>query len=120
MLYGLDYQDSGVDNDTDLGVAHTMLEQGELPHARAIPIRTLFAQMKEAMPDQSAYRDAWHMHRDLDKSIAGYMHTLVTGSCAPIAEPEDSESEDWRSWKSHRIGCETAWTFMTLSGRSPF
>jgi len=120
MLYGLDYRDSGVVNDTDLGVAHYMLQQGELPHARAIPIRTLFARMKEAMPDQSAYRDAWHMHQDLDKSIAGYMHTLLTGTCASAVEPEDATSADWRTWKAHRIGCDTAWTFLTLDGNSPF
>ncbi|MBK7344154.1 MAG: hypothetical protein IPJ06_14330 [Saprospiraceae bacterium] len=64
MLYGLDRRQSGTLNDTDVGVARYMVEQGELPYARAIPIRTLFAQIREVIPGQSAYGDAWHMHND--------------------------------------------------------
>ena len=119
MLYGLDVRDSGVVNDTDLGVARYMIDQSELPHARAIPIRTLFAQMKAVTPDQSAYRDSWHMHRDLDKASGAYMHTLLTGDCSLGEEPEDAESEAWRTWMAHKIGCDTAWTLMTLDGNSP-
>jgi hypothetical protein len=120
MLYGLDTRDSGVVNDTDLGVARYMIDQSELPHTRAIPIRTLFAQMKEVTPEQSAYRDNWHMHRDLDKAVGGYMHTLLTGDCSLGEEPEDAGSEAWRTWAAHRIGCDTAWTLMRLEGDSPF
>ena len=54
MLYGLDERDGGVVNDTDLGVARFMVEQSELPHGRVVPIRTLYAQMKEVTPNQSA------------------------------------------------------------------
>lgn len=119
MLYGLDTRDSGVVNDTDLGVARYMISQSELPHARAIPIRTLFAQMKEVTPELSAYRDNWHMHRDLDKAVGGYMHTMLTGDCSLGEEPEDAGSEAWRTWTAHRIGCDTAWTLMTLNGTRP-
>ena len=49
MRYGLDHRDSGTLNDTDLGVARFMIEQSELPHARAVPIRTLYAQLREAI-----------------------------------------------------------------------
>jgi hypothetical protein len=120
MLYGLDTRDSGVVNDTDLGVARFMIDESELPHARAIPIRTLFAQMKEVSPEISAYRDNWHMHQDLDKSIAGYMHTVLTGDCSLGEEPTDAESDAWRTWTAHKIGCDTAWTLMHLQGNSPF
>ncbi|MEE2903883.1 MAG: hypothetical protein VYC39_16265 [Myxococcota bacterium] len=119
MLYGLDERDGGVVNDTDLGVARFMIEQSELPHGRAIPIRTLYAQMKEATPNQSAYRDAWHMHRDLDKSIGAFMYTLLTNKCSLGGEPSDSSSREWRTWKAHKIGCDTAWTLMYLE-KSPF
>jgi hypothetical protein len=114
MLYGLDKRDSGTLNDTDLGVARFMVEQGELPHARAVPIRTLFAQMREATPDQSAYRDAWHMHSDLDKASGAFIYTLLTGNCALGEEPADQGSADWRTWMAHKIGYETAWTLMHL------
>lgn len=120
MLYGIDKRDSGVINDTDLGVAQHMIDQAELPHARAIPIRTLFAQMKERNPQQSAYRDSWHMHRDLDKAIGGYMHALLTGECALGAEPEDPASDAWNTWMAHKVGCDTAWTLMHLDANSPF
>ena len=120
MLYGLDKRDGGVMNDTDLGVARFMIEQGEVPFARAIPIRTLYAQMQEANPEQSAYRDAWHMHRDLDKAIGAYMYTMLTSQCALGEEPNDGESAEWTTWNAHRIGCNTAWTLMTLQGASHF
>ena len=119
MLYGLDRRDSGVLNDTDLGVARFMIEQGELPYARAIPIRTLFAQMREVIPEQSAYRDAWHMHRDLDKAIGAYMYTILTSKGNLGEEPADPSSAEWRTWMAHKIGYETAWTFMYLEGASP-
>ena len=119
MLYGLDRRESGTMNDTDLGVAQFMISQSELPYARAIPIRTLFAQMKEAIPTQSAYRDAWHMHRDLDKAIGVYMYTVLTGDCAAHEEPIDQDSDEWRTWMAHKIGYETAWTLMYMEGFSP-
>ena len=114
MLYGLDKRDSGTLNDTDLGVALYMIYQSELPQARAIPIRTLFAQMREAMPGQSAYRDRWHMHRDLDRATGAFIYTLLTGNCVLPDEPFDRTSAQWRSWMAHKIGYETAWTLMHL------
>ena len=70
--------------------------------------------------ERSAYRDAWHMHRDLDKAIAAYMYTLLTGSCALGEEPEDVASEAWTTWRAHKVGCDTAWTMSTLQDGSPF
>ncbi|MFT6001120.1 MAG: hypothetical protein ACI81P_003588 [Neolewinella sp.] len=119
MLYGLDKRNFGTINDTDLGTARFMVQQAELPYARAIPIRTLFAQMREVTPTQSAYRDSWHMHRDLDKAIGGYMYTLLTGNCAVGVEPTDQNSAEWRTWMAHKIGYETAWTLMYLDGTPP-
>lgn len=119
MLYGIDYRNSGVVNDTDLGVAEYMVEQGELPTGRAVPIRALFAQMHELNPSQSAYRDSWHMHRDLDKAIGAYMYSLLTGECALGEEPADTASAEWSTWAAHRIGCDTAWTFMHLESSRP-
>lgn len=119
MLYGIDKRSSGTTNDTDLGVAIYMIEQSELPQARAIPIRTLYAQMHEAIPGQSAYRDSWHMHRNLDKAIGAFMFTMLTGDCSLGQEPEDSNSAAWRTWMSHKIGYETAWNIMYLQGNAP-
>ena len=106
-------------NDTDVGAARFMIEEAELPQASVIPIRTLYVQMHEISPDQSAYRDAWHMHRDLDKASAAYMYTLLTGKHALGAEPADPSSDEWRTWMAHKIGYETAWTLMYLEGQAP-
>ncbi|MFT5265384.1 MAG: hypothetical protein ACI9XO_002780 [Paraglaciecola sp.] len=119
LLYGLDRRQSGTTNDTDLGVARFMVEESELPYARAIPVRTLFAQMKEVSPNISAYRDSWHMHRDLDKAIAAYMYTLLTSNCSVGEEPAEQDSDEWRTWMAHKIGYETAWTLMYLNGAAP-
>ena len=119
MLYGLDQRDSGTLNDTDVGVARFMLDASELPYARAVPVRTLFAQLREAIPGQSAFRDAWHMHRDLDKASGAFMYTLLTGKCALGEEPGDRGSAEWKSWTAHKIGYETAWTLMHLEAAPP-
>jgi hypothetical protein len=75
--------------------------------------------MHEINPEQSAYRDNWHMHRDLDKAIGAYMYTMLTSKCALGEEPTDTTSSDWMTWRSHKIGCDTAWTMMYLES-SPF
>lgn len=114
MQYGLDKRSSFTENDTDLGTASFMVKNSEIPLARAVPIRSLLVQMKEAIPGQSGYRDSWHMHRDLDKAIGGYMYTLLTDDCALGSEPNDKASAAWRSWTSHKIGYETAWRLMYM------
>ena len=119
MLYGIDKRGSQSENGTDLGVALFMVRQSELPYARAAPIRTLFAQLKEMNIVTSAYRDNWHMNRDLDKATAGFMYTLLTGSCDLGDEPTDKTSAAWKSWAAHRIGYETAWNLMYLDGKAP-
>jgi hypothetical protein len=119
MLYGLDKRRSDTENGTDLGVARKMARDSELPHARAIPIRTLFAQMKEEIPEQSAYADGWHMNHDLDRATGAFMYTLLTGHCALDAEPADRDSNEWRSWLAHKTGYETAWNLMHLSAIAP-
>lgn len=119
MLYGLDKRVNSYENGTDLGAALFMLRNSELPHARAIPIRTLYAQLKEAIPSQSAYSDNWHMHGNLNKAIGAYMYTLLTGDCALADEPSDRASDEWKAWKAHKIGYETAYTLMTLNGNVP-
>jgi hypothetical protein len=119
MLYGLDRRVNNSENGTDLGVSRKMVRDAELPYTRAIPLRTLFAQMHEASPGISAYGDGWHMSGDLDKAIGAYMFTLLTGHCALDAEPEDSESAEWRTWFAHKTGYETAWTVMHMRGSAP-
>lgn len=119
MLYGLDKRESNTENGTDLGVSRLMVREGELPYARAIPLRALFAQMEEASPGISAFGDGWHMSGDLDKAIGAYMFTLLTGHCALDAEPEDPESGAWRTWSAHKTGYETAWTVMHMRGAAP-
>ncbi len=119
MLYGLDKRRSNDENGTDLGVARKMARDGELPHARAVPIRTLFVRMKEFIPNLSAYADGWHMNHDLDKATGAFMYTMLTGHCALPDEPADQDSNEWRSWIAHKVGYETAWQLMHLTGTAP-
>ena len=119
MLYGLDKRISETNNGTDLGTALYMVRNSELPNARAIPIRTLYVQLKEAIPSQSAYSDNWHMHGNLDKASSAYMYTLLTGECVLGDEPLDQSSDEWNTWTAHRIGYETAYNLMYLKGTIP-
>jgi len=119
MLYGLDKRVDEINNSTDLGTALYMVRNSELPHTRAIPIRTLYAQLKEAIPSQSAYSDAWHMHGNLDKATAAFMYTLLTGDCVLGVEPTDLNSDAWRAWMANKIGYETAYSLMYLKGEAP-
>jgi hypothetical protein len=119
QLYGIDKRGSQPENGTDLGVALHMVREAELPYARAVPIRTLLAQLKEMNIIDSAYRDSWHLNRDLDKAIGGFMYTLLTGSCDLGEEPTDTDSGEWKSWAAHKIGYETAWNLMYLEGEAP-
>ena len=115
MLYGLDKRVNETENGTDLGVALYMVRNNELPNARTIPIRTLYAQLKEAISTQSAYSDNWHMHGNLDKATASYMYTLLTGENINSNEPIDRSSIEWQEWKSNQIGHETANILMKVS-----
>lgn len=119
MLYGLDKRKNEAENGTDLGTALYMVRNSELPFARAIPMRTLYAQIKDAIPSQSAFRDNVHIHRNLDKAVGAYMYTLLTGECNLAEEPTDNTSEEWKTWRCHKIGLETAYTLMTLKGNAP-
>ena len=75
--------------------------------------------MKDAIPEQSAYADGWHMNHDLDKATGAFMYTMLTGHCALDAEPAERDSNEWRSWFAHKTGYETAWNLMHLSGAAP-
>lgn len=119
QLYGIDRRNSQGENGTDLGVALYMVRQSELPYTRAVPLRTLYAQLKEMNILTSAYRDNWHLSRDLDKAAAGFMYTMLTGSCDLGPEPMDKASGAWKSWAAHKIGYETAWNLMYLEGKAP-
>lgn len=119
MLYGMDKRRSQTDNGTDLGVALYMVRQSEIPYARSIPIRTLYGQLKELNIVDSAYRDDWHMSRDLDKAAAGFIYTILTGNCDLGEEPTDTTSAAWKSWAAHKVGYETAWNVMYLDGNAP-
>jgi len=119
MLYGIDNRhiyltNKWSDNGTDVMAAIHMINEGELPYGRAIPIRTLYAQIEEFFPGTSAYRDLWHMSRDIDKAAAGYMITLLTGEYQSIPEPTDTSSDEWKDWKCYYIGCNTAYQMIHL------
>lgn len=119
MLYGLDWRVDSQENGTDLGVARKMIEDKEIPHTRAIPVRTLYAQLVEANPNFKAYADSWHMSTQLNISIASYMFTLLTGHCSLDPTPPQANTTEWGNWQAQKIGYETAWTLMHLQSPPP-
>lgn len=119
QLYGLDKRSSSSNNGTDAGVALLMVRESEIPYGKAIPVRSLLAQMQEINPAESGWRDGIHISRELDKAIGAYMFTMLTGHCALDAEPADKNSSAWRDWVGHKVGYETAWTLMHMRGQAP-
>jgi hypothetical protein len=121
MQYGIDQRVNETDVETDLGVALDMIEQGELPSARNVPIRTIISQMIEEIPGVDIYPpgDNWHLSNDVNKAIATYMYTILTGECALDGQPEPTDSTEWRTWMAHKIGYTTAWTVMFMEGQYP-
>jgi hypothetical protein len=121
MQYGIDQRANGADVETDLGVALDMVEEGELPSARNVPIRTIISQMIEEIPGVDIYPpgDDWHLSSDANKAIATYMYTILTGECALDGQPEPTDSTEWRTWMAHKVGYTTAWTVMHMEGQYP-
>ena len=121
MQYGIDQRVNEADVETDLGVALDMVEEGELPTARNVPIRTIISQMIEEIPGVDIYPagDDWHLSNDVNKAIATYMYTILTGECALDGQPEPADSAEWRTWMAHKIGYTTAWNIMHMEGQYP-
>lgn len=122
MLYGLDKRSTMDGYDTDLGTAFKMINNNEIPHARNVPLRTIIAQMIEEIPGVELYPpgDDWHLSNDVNKAVATYIHTMLSGECTlPPAPDVCNDSSAWRTWMSHKIGQETAWTLMYLEAENP-
>jgi hypothetical protein len=121
MQYGIDQRVNEADVETDIGVALNMVREGELPSARNVPIRTIISQMIEEIPGVDIYPagDDWHLSNDVNKAIATYMYTILTGECALDGQPEPTDSTEWRTWMAHKIGYLTAWNVMYMEGFSP-
>jgi Secretion system C-terminal sorting domain len=121
MQYGIDQRVDESDVETDLGVSLHMVREGELPSARNVPLRTIISQMIEEIPGVDIYPtgDNWHLSADVNKAIATYMYTILTGECALEGLPEPTDSTEWRTWMAHKIGYLTAWNVMYMEGFSP-
>ena len=124
MQYGIDQRVSNNDVETDLGVAIQMINNSELPYARNVPLRTLISQMIEEIPGVDIFRtfpvlDPWHLSTDVNKAIATYMYTMLTGDCALEGALLPADSVEWRTMMSHRIGYTTAWNVMHIQAINP-
>lgn len=112
MLYGIDkryFKGANYDDGTDLGIAYDMIREGEVKHdVRAVPIRLLWAKLKDANPKLTPLRDKWHMSRFLDAASGTYMVTLLTGKNPVGDEPPNKESDEWNLWLGRKTGYETA------------
>ena len=124
MQYGIDQRVNNNDVETDLGVAIHMINNSELPYARNVPLRTLISQMIEDIPGVDIFRtfpvlDPWHLSNDVNKAIAAYIYTMLTGDCALEESLPPVDSVEWRTMMSHRIGYTTAWNVMHIQGINP-
>jgi hypothetical protein len=110
-------------NDTYIGlmqmqdndVANRMLSQA--PSARNVPVRTLWAQIHKEDPSLRPQRDGSgpHLNYMEDEAVGTYMYTLYSGRCPLDPMPASPDI----TWKSRRIGYETAWRLATCSARAP-
>ncbi len=112
MLYGIDKRYIGgrsYDDGTDLGIAYDMIRQGEVASdIRAVPIRLMWAKLRDASPKLKPLRDSWHMSRYLDEATASFMVTLLTGRCPVGHKPTTNSADHWHRWLGRKIGYETA------------
>ena len=110
MLYGIDKRFDGrrYDDGTDLGIAYDMIRQGEVPNdIRCVPIRLMWAKMRDAAPKLRPVGDGWHMSGYLHEATAAYMVTLLTGRSPVGAAPRKGTSA-WYAWLGRKVGHETA------------
>ena len=124
MQYGIDQRVNNNDVETDLGVAIKMINNSELPFARNVPLRSIISQMIEEIPGVDIFRtfpvlDPWHLSTDVNKAIAAYMYTMLTGDCALEGTLPPADSVEWRTMMSHRIGYTTAWNLMHIQAINP-
>ena len=123
MRYGIDkryYYGSSFLNGTDLGVAYSMVREGEIAqNVHGIPVRLLWSKMEHANLGLTSHRDSWHLSRELDHAVGAYLLTVLTGRCPIEAEPADNTSTAWKQWWCRKLGYETAWRMAHLSSRVP-
>lgn len=121
-FYGIDYRadagETGIDNGTDLGVARYMINVDQASHLRAIPVRTITAQLLDKDPTKQIYGDAWHLSGSVNRAVGSYMFSLLTGKCGLEAGVESSPSAETYHVEM-KVGYETAWTIMHLKGKAP-
>lgn len=112
MLYGIDkrYRDGRrYEDGTDLGIAYDMIRQGEVASdIRAVPIRLMWAKLRDANPKLKPLRDRWHMSRYLDEATGTFMYTLLSGRRPVGDEPSPKGNDAWNRWLGRKIGYETA------------
>ncbi|MDG1718698.1 MAG: hypothetical protein P8H17_02575, partial [Flavobacteriales bacterium] len=88
-----------------MGVAIQMINNSELPFARNVPLRSIISQMIEEIPGVDIFRtfpvlDPWHLSTDVNKAIATYMYTMLTGDCALDGALIPADSVEWRTMMS--------------------
>jgi hypothetical protein len=84
MRYGIDkrYNGSSFENGTDLGVAYSMVREGEIPqNVRGIPVRLLWSKINHFQPNISSHRDSWHLSNELDRAVGAFLFTTLSGRC---------------------------------------
>ena len=123
MLYGIDKRYIGsrhYDDGTDLGVAYDMIRQGEVASdVRAVPIRLMWAKLRDAASELKPLRDRWHMTRYLDEATGTFMYTLLSGNCPVAAKPSSNAPDARHRWLGRKIGYETAVRMSHLQPTKP-
>jgi len=117
MLLGIDRRK---DDGTDLGIALNMIKENQVRHdVRCIPIRLMWAKMRDIDPDMTPLRDRWHMSNHLDSASGAFMYTLLSGRCPINDKPDAGDTDAMRHWIGQKVGYETAWRMNHLSARVP-
>jgi len=100
----------------DFRLDYHMRENNQLPSARVVPLRTLWAAYHMQYPTQRAVRDSTnHLPHELDHAAAAYMLTMFSGRTPVEVPPSTMNSTYW----GQRMGYETAWRMGNLVTRAP-
>ena len=117
-FYGIDYREDDIENGTDLGVARYMLNVDQASQLRAVPVRSITAELLKVDPTETIYSDSWHISHGVNRAVGSYMFTLLTGKCGLQDSTETGPNAE-TFHTGMRVGYNTAWTVMHLKGKSP-
>ena len=71
---------------------------------RCIPIRLMWAKLRDLNPELTPYGDRWHMSKYLDTASGTFIYTLLSGRCPVDDKPTSGNQDALNHWLAQRVG----------------